>query len=283
MDALHRLAPGSAHWPRELDELALPPDQLWLGGDLALLGQRPRIAIVGSRSPSPYGEAQARRFATHFAEAGATVVSGLARGVDSSAHTGALDAGGRSLAVLGNGVDRPWPSGPLTERMQREGALLSEYSPGTRPRRHHFPLRNRLIAGLSLGVLVVEAAQKSGSLITARWALDQGRTVFALPGRVDHPMARGCHLLLRDGATLVESPEEVLAELGLRHGSALETELPPSPLVEALRGETRTAEELATYLRRSLAEVWVELIQAELTGEVVRAPGGLWRLAVHGG
>ena len=153
-------------------------------------------------------------FVRHAVELGPKLVSGLARGIDSAAHEAALEAGGATIAVLGSGVDCPWPAGPLAERMALEGLLLSEYAPGTAPRRHHFPERNRLISGLCSAVVVIEAAAASGSLITARWAIDQGRSVHALPGRVDHPMARGCHRLLREGAWLVEDPEEVLARLG---------------------------------------------------------------------
>jgi DNA processing protein len=274
------LVPSSPSWPAELSEIEAPPEAIWVRGDPDLLLPRPRVAIVGTRSPTPYGEAQARRFAHALAESGVVVVSGLARGVDDCAHRGALAAQGGTIAVLGSGVDRPWPAGELPERIVREGLLLSEYPPGQGPRRHHFPVRNRLIAALAAAVLVVEAAQASGSLITARWAVDQGREVFALPGRVDHPMARGCHRLLREGARLAESPEELLQELGWRPWPRPEKRAgPPHPLLGALLGETLTAEELGRRARRPLSEVLVELVQLELCGAVLRAPGGLWRLA----
>lgn len=280
------LRPGSPSWPRELDEIDGPPEELWVRGDLARWRPGPRVAVVGSRAPTPYGEAQAARFAGELAERGVAIVSGLARGIDACAHRAALEANGTTIAVLGSGVDRPWPEGELTERIAREGVLVSEHPPGRGPRRHHFPLRNRLISGLARGVLVVEAAWASGSLLTARWAADQGRAVFALPGRVDHPMARGCHRLLREGAQLVESPEELVAELGWGpppsppsrgNGGTGVSAATEAPLLEALRGETLRADELAARLARSLEGVLVELVRLELAGAVVRAPGGLWR------
>jgi DNA processing protein len=277
------LRPGDAHWPAVLDTIDGPPAELWARGRLDVLDAEPRVAIVGSRSPTPYGEAQARRFAATLAERGVTIVSGLARGVDARAHDAALDAGGRTVAVLGSGVDRPWPGGEPAERVARDGMLLSEFAPGVTPRRHHFPLRNRLISGLSSVVLVVEAAHASGSLVTARWAADQGRTVMALPGRVDHPMARGCHRLLKEGAALAESPADVLAELGLDGPPARREHRVVRPVVAALEGETLTGAELAERLDRSLESVLVELVQCELDGEVLRSPGGLWRLAERGG
>jgi len=279
------LVPGSPSWPHELDPLDAPPTELWVAGRTADLGRRPRVAIVGTRTPTPYGEAQARRFASALAERGVCIVSGLARGVDHAAHEAALDAGGPTVAVLGSGVDRPWPRGALAERMARGGVLLSEYPPGMPPRRHHFPLRNRLISGLAEIVVVIEAAFASGSLITARWAADQGRDVFAVPGRIDHPMARGCHRLLREGAGLLEDPGELLLELGLDSPAPPEVTRPPAPqhpVVAALQGETLDVDELCQRIGRAPASVLGELVQLELAGEVIRAPGGLFRLAVRG-
>jgi DNA processing protein len=273
-----RLAPGEPGWPAEFLAIDAPPHCLWLRGRALLLEPRVWVAVVGTRSPSPYGSAQAARFARALAQAGAGVVSGLARGIDQAAHEAALDVGGTTLAVLGSGVDRPWPAGPLAERMAREGALLSEFEPGTAPRRHHFPRRNRLISGLARAVVVIEAAWASGSLITARWAADQGRAVFALPGRVDHPMARGCHRLLREGALLVEEPEEVLAELGLAAPAPRSVDAGAhSGLLDAMQGETLGADELAARLGRELGELLTELVGLELDGLVQRGPGGLWR------
>lgn len=279
------LQPGSPSWPARLARIEGAPERLWTRGRVELLAAPLAVAIVGSRAPSPYGEAQARRFARAFASAGVLVVSGLARGVDHAAHEAALDAGGGTVAVLGSGVDVPWPDGPLASRMAREGLLTSEYEPGRHPRPHHFPLRNRLISGLADGVLVVEAAQASGSLITARWAADQSRAVWALPGRVDQPQARGSHRLLRDGATLVEDPEEILAELAGQPASPAERkpcfdELAglERTLATALQGETLSTAELVERARADTVQVLATLVELELRGVVVRAPGGLWRL-----
>ena len=291
---LRRVRRGERLWPGELDRVDDPPATLWLRGREELLAREPgedrealpdRVAIVGTRSPTPYGEAQARRFASILAERGFCIVSGLARGIDHCAHAAALEVGGATIAVLGSGVDRPWPGGELAARVGREGLLLSEYPPGQSPRRHHFPLRNRLISGLARVVLVVEAAHASGSLITARWAADQGREVFAVPGRVDQPMARGCHRLLREGARLVEDPGEILEELGAgeeqQPGGARRSKsaspLREDVLARALIGETLTADELATRLDLPLPEVLARLVGLELAGAVVRAPGGLYR------
>ncbi len=273
-------------WPAVLDTIEAAPSELWLRGRPELLAFEPRVAVIGTRAPTPYGEGQAHRFAAALARAGVVVVSGLARGIDSAAHHAALEAGGATIAVLGNGVDRPWPAGPLAERMALEGLLVSEYAPGTPPRRAHFPQRNRLISGLCSAVVVVEAAQASGSLITARWAIDQGRSVFALPGRVDHPMARGCHRLLREGAWLVEDPEEVLAELGVSCAPAAATARAGDEasgealaLLDQLRGESLTPDELAERSGRALSEVLSTLVELEVAGSVIRGAGALYRLA----
>jgi DNA processing protein len=278
-----RIDRHSAHWPSELEQIDGPPDELWVRGEASWLAKRPRIAIVGTRAPTAYGREQARRFGRELAAAGAVVVSGLARGVDEEAHLGALDVGGGTIAVLGSGVDRPWPSGELCERVLREGLLLSEFSPGEAPRRHHFPLRNRVISGLAQGVVVIEAAFASGSLITARWAVDQNRSVFALPGRVDHPMAAGCHRLIREGAELVERPADVLLALGLAStGPQPEPAARSDPieraLLAALVGETLDAEELASRVAVPMFELLPALMELELAGRIARGPGGLYRL-----
>ncbi len=277
------IEPGGASWPASLEHIDGPPSALWLRGRPEPLASERRVAIVGTRAPTPYGEAQALRFGAALAEAGVTVVSGMARGIDQAAHRGALRVGGDTLAVLGSGVDRPWPSGPLASELAERGLLVSEFPPGKTPRPHHFPLRNRIISGLSDAVLVVEAAAASGSLITAQWAADQGRHVLALPGRVDHPMSRGTHRLLREGAQLVESPEELLTEVyGSSPQAAPPEPAPRSACVSALRGETLTADDLAGRLGREGAAVLVELVGRVLAGEVVRGPGGLWRRTERG-
>lgn len=295
-DSPLHLALASPSFPQELRRAPSPPDDLFLRGRTELLQLRPRVAIVGTRAPTAYGLTQARLFARSLASAGAVIVSGLARGIDEAAHLGALEVGGATIAVLGSGVDRPWPDGDVTQRMIREGLLISEFAPGEGPRRHHFPLRNRLIAGLAQAVVVIEAAQASGSLITARWAVDMGIETYALPGRVDHPMARGCHRLLREGATLVESPAEVVAELGLAAAADVaETHLvdPESAsasareageprglaraILRALLGETLSLDELIERVGGGGAETLSMLAELELLGAVVRGPGGLYR------
>ena len=280
-----RLALGGPSYPTRLAAIEGAPPALWLRGRAELLepGRR-RVALVGSRSPTPYGTAQALRFGAALAEEGVVVVSGLARGVDQAAHLGALEAGGDTVAVLGSGVSAPWPQVALTDRIATRGLLVSEFEPEEGPRRHHFPLRNRVISGLCDAVLVVEAAEASGSLITARWAVDQGREVFALPGRVDHPMSRGTHRLIREGARLVESPEELLGELypSLQAPRPERAAVADGPLESALRGETLSADELAERLKRPVRSVLVELVALEVSGRVVRAPGGLYRLSEGG-
>jgi DNA processing protein len=279
-----RIEARSESWPDLLRHIDGPPEALWVRGRLSLLARTPRVAVVGTRAPTPYGEMQAARFAATLARAGVTVVSGLARGIDQAAHRAALEQEGSTIAVLGCGVDRPWPPGEAADDVAARGLLLSEFEPGQPPRPHHFPLRNRVISGLCCGVLVVEAAQASGSLITARWAADQGRSVWALPGRVDHPMSRGTHRLIREGASLVESPEEILAEIGL--GSEAQEPSGPAPgsaerhaeITGALRGETLTAEELALRLSKSLATILVQVVELEMAGRIARTPGGLYRL-----
>lgn len=202
-------------YPRSLREIAAPPALLFVRGSW-----EPRdaiaVAIVGTRHGTQYGLRQAERLAGSLARAGLTIVSGLARGIDAAAHRGALDAGGRTLAVLGSGVLNIYPPEhrDLAEEVAARGALLSEAPPRAEPLPGVFPQRNRIISGLSLGVIVVEAGERSGALITARHAMEQGREVFAVPGRIDDRTTVGCHRLIRDGAKLVHSPEDVLEELG---------------------------------------------------------------------
>jgi DNA processing protein len=210
-----RLIPCTcAEYPQALAHTEGAPAMLYVLGDAGVLND-PQIAIVGSRSPSVTGRATARQFGSFFARSGLAVTSGLALGIDAAGHEGALLANGLTIAVCGNGLDivYPRPHQKLAERIREHGALVSEFPPGTPPLRPHFPQRNRIISGLSLGTLVVEAAAQSGSLITAQYALDQGREVFAVPGSIYNPLTRGCHRLIRAGAKLVETGTEVLAEL----------------------------------------------------------------------
>ena len=210
----HVVGRGDPEMPPRLEAIPDPPAVLFVRGDPGVLSA-PQIAVVGSRRATPAGARIARRLAGELAARGLVVTSGLAQGVDAEAHRGALEAGGRTVAVLGSSLDRIYPAGhcSLAERIAGQGALVSEFPFGTRPVPWNFPWRNRIISGLSLGVLVVEAADRSGSLITARLAADQGREVFAVPGSILNPLAAGCHRLLRDGAKLVERMEDVLEEL----------------------------------------------------------------------
>ena len=201
-------------YPPLLAELDHAPSLLWVKGNVDLLSQ-PQLAMVGSRNATAGGLENARHFASHLAAQGMTITSGLAEGVDGAAHQGALDSQGHTIAVTGTGLDRVYPARhrDLAHRIARNGVLISEFPPGTPPLRGNFPSRNRIIAGMSLGVLVVEASVRSGSLITARLANEQGREVLAIPGSIHNPLARGCHHLIRQGARLVETAEDVLSEL----------------------------------------------------------------------
>jgi len=201
-------------YPDMLRRMPDPPKAIHLVGDSALLWH-PGIAIVGSRSPTAAGRDTAFEFARAFAASGLAVTSGLATGIDAAAHEGALSVGGPTIAVLGSGVDVPYPrrNAALHARIADTGAIVSEYPPGTPARHFQFPRRNRIVAGLALGTVVIEAAHRSGALITARLAADAGREVFAIPGSIHNPKARGCHRLIRQGAALVETPEEVIEAL----------------------------------------------------------------------
>lgn len=209
------VTPDDAGYPALLRELPDPPPVLYLIGDAALL-QRGQIAIVGSRSATWPGLRHARRFARELAEAGVVITSGLALGIDAEAHLGALDApAGRTIAVMATGPDRVYPARHrrLAHRIADHGLLVALWPVGTPPRAGQFPARNRVISGLALGTLVVEAALPSGTLVTARLAMEQGRQVYALPGAIDNPVARGCHRLIRDGAMLVDTPDDILEDL----------------------------------------------------------------------
>jgi DNA processing protein len=211
----HVLTFTDPHYPRLLRESAQPPMLLFVVGDQRVLG-RAQLAVVGSRNATAGGVANAEAFAGTLARAGLVITSGLALGIDGAGHRGALAAGGCSIAVLGTGVDRVYPARhhQLAHAIAANGAVVSEFPLGTPPKPENFPRRNRIISALSLGTLVVEAAVQSGSLITARYALEQGREVFAVPGSIHSPQARGCHALLRQGAKLVETAQDVLEELG---------------------------------------------------------------------
>jgi DNA processing protein len=211
----HLLGWHDPDYPALLRRIPSPPLALFVAGDPGCLWH-PSVAVVGSRSPSAGGRDNAYDFAQALAASGLAVTSGLAAGIDTAAHEGALSVGGRTIAVLGTGPDVPYPraNAGLHARITGSGAVVSEHPPGTQPRRDQFPSRNRIIAGLSLGTLVVEAAERSGALITARMSTECGRDVFAVPGSIHNPLARGCHRLIREGAGLVESAAEVIAAIG---------------------------------------------------------------------
>jgi DNA processing protein len=230
-----------ADYPALLRAIPDPPTALFVDGDITALWH-PHVAVVGSRRATPAGVDNARAFALAFGAAGLGVASGLAAGIDTAAHRGALDSAAPTVAVIGCGPDIVYPraNAGLAARIAAAGAIVSEYPPGTPPLTEHFPARNRLIAGLSLGTLVVEAAERSGALITARLAADAGREVFALPGSIHNPLARGCHRLIRQGVALVESPDEVVAALAPVAAS----------LGEALRGRLAVNSPLAAVSER---------------------------------
>ncbi|PIE82939.1 MAG: DNA-protecting protein DprA [Candidatus Contendobacter odensis] len=281
-------------YPPLLRQIAASPPLLFVHGEPECL-QRPQIAIVGTRNPTPSGREIAHHFAAYLAEAGLVITSGLALGIDASAHQGALSSGGYTLAVMGTGLDRVYPAQhrDLAHAIAKGGALVSEFPAGTVPAAQNFPRRNRLISGLALGVLVVEAAARSGSLITARYALEQNREVFAIPGSIYSPLAKGCHALIRDGAKLVETAADVLEELGsLVAVGADECTMPPAPSSEAPKIESLDNEyqQLLSVMGNDPAgvdllvercgltaeEVSSMLLMLELKGFVAAVPGGMY-------
>jgi DNA processing protein len=278
---------SDASYPAALTTIADPPPVLWTRGHVHLLSA-PAVAIVGSRAASPYGLAVAEQLAADLAAAGLVIVSGLARGVDSAAHRGALAAGGTTVAVLGSGVDVIYPAehAALATAIDVTGAVVSELVPGTRPHQRFFPLRNRIISGLSRAVVVIEAGEKSGSLITARCALDQGRDVLAVPGNVLSGRNRGAHALLRDGAKIVESADDILEELGMCTPSAPAGKCPEGgfqpgppttadPVLACLdAGETCDLDEISQRSGQAPARLLPRLFELELAGKVRRVGGG---------
>lgn len=273
-----------ADYPRALLELGYAPPVLFFVGRRELLN-RPALAIVGSRNATAQGLDNARNFARALADAGLTIVSGLALGVDAAAHEGALLGAGSTLAVVGTGLDRVYPARhrELAHRIANEGGLLSEFPPGTPPRENNFPRRNRLISGLAKGVLVVEAAQKSGSLITARYAGEQGREVFAIPGSIHSPLAKGCHKLIREGAKLVETAQDILEELGMASKATGNLQSVPgapissSALLAALADDPVDIDSLVARTGLQAHAVTAELTELELAGIVASLPGGRWQ------
>ena len=287
----HTLTPGDAAFPSALLETADPPLLLYVQGDVARLAL-PSVAIVGSRNATPQGVANAHAFASALSGHGFVVVSGLALGIDAAAHEGGLTGAAGSIAVVGTGLDRVYPARhrDLAHRIAAHGALVSEFSPGTPPLPDNFPRRNRIIAGLSLGTLVVEAAVQSGSLITARLASEAGREVFAMPGSIHAPQSKGCHALLKQGAKLVESAQDILEELRcpfgapigqaalpLQPGASTPPTEPADPLLEALGHDPVTMDALTARTGWSAQDLSAKLLTLELDGKVARLPGGLYQ------
>jgi DNA processing protein len=274
-------------YPPLLLQSAAAPAALYVQGSAAALCA-PQLAMVGSRSPTPAGRATAREFAAWFARAGLTVTSGLAVGIDAASHEGALAGAGATVAVYATGLDRVYPPehAALAQRIRARGALVSEFPPRTPPLRRHFPRRNRIIAGLSLGTLVVEAARYSGSLITARHALDSGREVFAIPGSIHSPLSRGCHQLIKNGAKLVEEARDVLSELRFsvsKEELSKQERQPRNPpqldkeyemLLDALGFEPATIDVLVARTHLPGESVASMLLILELEGRVAALPGG---------
>ena len=278
------LAWSDSRYPAWLRVVPDPPPVIWARGDLSVLEQ-PSVAIVGSRAASQYARTVARSLAAGLTRAGIVVTSGLARGVDGAAHAGCLDAGGRTIAVVGTGVDVVYPAehAELAERIANAGLLVSELEPGAPPNAWHFPRRNRIISGLSRAVVVVEASEKSGSLITARLALEQGREVMAVPGSVLYGRNRGAHALIKDGAMPIEEASDILDALGLAPrpaGRATGRAMAGSdgnPIAAALRhagDEGLDLDELAAATGLAAEPLLAELTALELDGRAARLAGG---------
>jgi DNA processing protein len=284
---------GTADYPRQLAAARGSPAALYVAGDVSVL-HAPQLAMVGARKASPSGREIARELAGSLARSGLTITSGLAVGIDAASHEGALTAGGRTVAVLGTGLDRIYPAvnAALAQRIRRTGAVVSELPPGAGPQRRNFPLRNRVISGLALGTLVIEAAEGSGSLITAQQALEQGREVFAVPGSIRSPLSRGCHGLIRDGAHLVEGPDDVLRQLnfgqtiqavasdlgasGAPSGCAPALDKEYEMLLDALGFEPATIDTLVARSGLSGESIASMLLILELEGRIAPHPGGLY-------
>ena len=278
----HILTLADAAYPRPLLEIADPPSLLYVRGNAALLQQR-GLAMVGSRNATPQGLQTAESFAKALAGKGLSIISGLALGIDAAAHRGALAAGGRTIAVIGTGADRLYPARnkELALAIAEQGAIVSEFPLGTPAIASNFPRRNRIISGLACGVLVVEAAPESGSLITARLAGEQGREVFAIPGSIHSPVARGCHKLIKQGAKLVETAMDVLEELGTIAEPAT-TALPAAAteenaLLAALGHDPCSLDELVERSRLSIEHLLSELLSLELAGLVATLPGNRYQ------
>jgi DNA processing protein len=303
-DDAHLLTTADAAYPALLREIANPPPQLFVRGNVDALSL-PQLAIVGSRNATPSGAETAQSFAAHLAGRGFCITSGLAEGIDAAAHRGALAARGRTIAVCGTGPDIVYPrqhEALAAEIIASGGAIVSEFAPGTPVQRANFPRRNRLISGLAVGTLVVEASLRSGALITARHAMEQGREVFAIPGSIHNPVARGCHRLIRNGAKLVETAADIVDELGgllasLRAdepAARSEFALEPAPEFDGTGEEVDTdyarllgcmawdpvdVDTLVTRSGLTIGEVSSMLLMLEMRGSVRALSGGRYQRA----
>lgn len=285
LDGCEMVALEDAAYPPLLKEISDPPLVLYVQGRVAIL-QDPQLGMVGTRHPGPHGAATARAFARAFTESGLLVTSGMALGIDAACHQGALDVSGQTVAVWGTGLDNCYPKRhrALAQAIvDHGGALVSELPPGSGPQPGQFSKRNRIISGLSLGTLVVEASLNSGSLITARLALEQNREVFAMPGSIHNPQARGCHRLLREGATLVETVQDVLDVLKVPLRAAIASSAAPDagsdhPLWSWLSHEPVSADWLSQQSGMAIPQVLQGLLELELEDRVQQTPHGYSRL-----
>ena len=274
---------ADASYPPALLEIADPPSVLYVRGNPDLLHRR-GIAVVGSRNATPQGTQTAESFARHLAAQGLCIVSGLALGIDAAAHRGALAAQGETVAVIGTGADRIYPARnkELAIAIAERGAIVSEFPLGTPAVAYNFPRRNRIISGLARGVLVVEAAPESGSLITARLAAEQGREVFAIPGSIHSPVARGCHKLIKQGAKLVETAQDILEELGNFAAAPMPAAAPSaapdeSPILAALGHDPCSLDDLVERTGQSADQLLPELLSLELGGSLAPLPGNRYQ------
>lgn len=277
----HILTLADAAYPQALLDIADPPILLYAKGRIDLLA-RPSVAVVGSRNATAQGVSNAGKFSETLSEAGLTIVSGMALGIDTAAHQGALRGNGSTVAVIGTGADIVYPARnhALAHQIAESGCILSEYMLGTPAIPSNFPRRNRIISGLSKGVLVIEAAAQSGSLITARMAGEQGRDVFAIPGSIHSPLSKGCHLLIKQGAKLVDSAQDILDEISYRakaHAPASTQPVPDSPILAAMGFDPVDLDTLAQRCGFDIASLHAELLTLELDGAVETLPGGTVR------
>lgn len=269
---------ADAEYPQALLNISDPPLLLYVKGRLDLLSAR-SLAVVGSRNSTAQGVRNAEAFAKAVSESGLCVVSGMAHGIDTAAHKGGLQGAGSSIAVVGTGLDKVYPAAnrELAHQLAQQGTIISEFPLGTPPLASNFPRRNRIISGLSEGCLVVEASLQSGSLITARMALEQGREVFAIPGSIHSPQSKGCHALIKQGAKLVECAQDILEELGFAVNNTKSGATSEHPLLVHLGYDSTDIETLSQRSGLTIAELSAILLQLELDGAVATLPGGLYQ------